>query len=151
MNCSDWRPKVKGHHLEFKRKATHPEKIVREMIAFANTEGGTILIGVDDNGALAGVKYPDEELMSIVEALKMHVRQPIVYKDSLISLSENKFVLRIDVPPNLKRPILFWVDTKHSESYVRINDMSVKASDEMMEIIRRKKAEKRYPVLFCRA
>src|SRR6185369_2390836 len=84
-----------GLHLEFKRKASHPEKIVREMIAFANTEGGTILIGVDDNGALAGIKYPDEELLSVREALQKHVRQSMVYQDSLIALSENSFVLRI--------------------------------------------------------
>src|SRR5277367_6336842 len=75
-----------GHQLEFKRKASHPEKIVREMIAFANTEGGTILIGVDDNGSLAGVKYPDEELLSVREALQKHVRQSLVYHDSLIAL-----------------------------------------------------------------
>jgi predicted HTH transcriptional regulator len=131
-----------GHQLEFKRKASHPEKIVREMIAFANTEGGTILIGVDDNGALAGIKYPDEELLSVREALEMYIRQPFVYHDSLVTLSENRYVLRIDIPPNLKRPILFWIDSKNSESYVRINDMSVKASDEMIEIIRRKRQKK---------
>jgi predicted HTH transcriptional regulator len=131
-----------SHQLEFKRKASHPEKIVREMIAFANTEGGTILIGVDDNGALAGIKYPDEELLSVREALEKHVRQDIVYHDSLITLSENSFVLRLDIPPNLKRPILFWLDSKNSESYVRVNDMSIKASDEMIEIIRRKRKKK---------
>jgi predicted HTH transcriptional regulator len=131
-----------GHQLEFKRKASHPEKIVREMIAFANTEGGTILIGVDDNGSLAGVKYPDEELLSIREALGQHVRQLLVYHDSLITLSENRFVLRIDIPPNLKRPILFYTDSSRSESYVRVNDMSIKASDEMIEIIRRKRHKK---------
>jgi len=37
-------------------------KVVREMIAFANSEVA-ILIGVDDNGELVGVKYPDEEIM----------------------------------------------------------------------------------------
>jgi predicted HTH transcriptional regulator len=131
-----------GHQLEFKRKAAHPDKIVHEMIAFANTEGGTILIGVDDNGSLSGVKYPDEELLSIREALQKHVRQPLVYHDSLVPLSESKFVLRLDIPPNFKRPILFWMDSKHSESYVRVNDMSVKASDEMIEIIRRKRQKK---------
>jgi predicted HTH transcriptional regulator len=131
-----------GHHLEFKRKASHPEKIVREMIAFANSEGGTILIGVDDNGVLAGVKYPEEELLSVREALQKHVRQSLVYHDSLIALSENSFVLRLDIPPNVKRPLLFWVDSKHQEGYVRVNDMSVKASDEMIEIIRRKRQKK---------
>ena len=48
-----------GLQLEFKRKASHPEKIVRELIAFANTEGGTLLIGVDDDGSIPGLKYPD--------------------------------------------------------------------------------------------
>ncbi len=131
-----------GHQLEFKRKASHPEKIVREMVAFANTEGGTLLIGVDDNGALTGVKYPDEEWLNISEALQKHLRQPLVYHDSLIALSENRFVLRIDIPPNVKKPIFFWIDPKHSESYVRVNDMSMKASAEMMEIIRRKRQKK---------
>lgn len=131
-----------GHHLEFKRKASHPEKIVREMIAFANSEGGTILIGVDDNGGLMGVKYPDEELLSVREAIEKHVRQSLVYHDSLIALSEHRFVLRLDIPPNIKRPLLFWADTKHAEGYVRVNDMSVKASDEMIEIIRRKRLKK---------
>jgi len=131
-----------GYQLEFKRKASLPEKIVREMIAFANTEGGTILIGVDDNGALSGIKYPDEELLSVREALQKYVRQALVYQDSLVTLSESRFILRLDIPPNLKRPLLFWNDSKHKESYVRVNDMSVKASDEMIEIIRRKRQKK---------
>jgi predicted HTH transcriptional regulator len=131
-----------GHQLEFKRKVSQPEKIVREMIAFANTEGGTLLIGVDDNGALAGVKYPDEELLSIREAINKHLRQSLVFQDSLVALSETRYILRLDIPPNFKRPILFWTDRRHSESYVRVNDMSVKASPEMIEIIRRKRQKK---------
>jgi len=131
-----------GHQLEFKRKASHPEKIVREMIAFANTEGGTLLIGVDDDGTLTGVKYPDEELLAVREALAKYVRQPLLFNDSLIQLSENRFVLRLDISPNYKRPILFWTSPRTNESYVRVKDMSVKASDEMIEIIRRKRLKK---------
>jgi len=131
-----------GHQLEFKRKASHPEKIVREMIAFANTEGGTLLVGVDDNGSLTGVKYPDEELLSVREALDKYLRQSLIFQDSVIALSENRFVLRLDIPPHLKRPILFWIDARRAESYVRVNDMSIKASPEMIEIIRRKRQKK---------
>ncbi|MFM8913049.1 MAG: helix-turn-helix domain-containing protein, partial [Flammeovirgaceae bacterium] len=47
-----------GLQLEFKRKASYPEKIVRDLIAFANTEGGTLLVGVDDDKTIPGVKYP---------------------------------------------------------------------------------------------
>ena len=37
--------KGEGHMLEFKRKAAFPEKIIREMIAFANTSGGVLVGG----------------------------------------------------------------------------------------------------------
>ena len=59
-----------GASLEFKRKATFPEKIVREMIAFANTKGGILLIGIGDDGSLAGLKHPEDELHVMTEALK---------------------------------------------------------------------------------
>lgn len=127
-----------GQHLEFKHKVAHPEKVVREMIAFANSDGGTILIGVDDNHELVGVKYPDEELLSLSEALQKFVKQRLIFHDSLIKLTEKKSVLRVDVPPDENPPIYFWLNEKERESYVRVNDMSIKASKEMNEIIRRK-------------
>ena len=138
-----------GQHLEFKRKVSHPEKIVREMIAFANSEGGTLLIGVDDDGTLAGVKYPDEELLSVRQALQKHVKQPLVYHDSLIELSLTKFVLRLDIPPSEKRPLFFTEDSKVRESYVRMNDMSIKASEQMNEIVRRKRQNKNIRFYFA--
>src|SRR5687767_10489320 len=59
-----------GPFLEFKRKASFPEKIIREMIAFANTRGGTLLLGVGDDGTLPGLKYPEDESHVIHQALK---------------------------------------------------------------------------------
>ena len=41
-----------GFEIEFKRKVSSPEKIARALIAFANTKGGTILFGVDDDGSV---------------------------------------------------------------------------------------------------
>jgi predicted HTH transcriptional regulator len=131
-----------GQQLEFKHKIAHPEKVVREMIAFANSEGGTILVGVDDDGQLVGVKYPEEELLSLNEALEKSVRQKLVYHDSLVKLSEKRSVLRLDVPPSEKPPIYFCLNDKERESYVRVNDMSIKVSKEMNEIIRRKRQKK---------
>ncbi len=138
-----------GQHLEFKRKVSHPEKIVREMIAFANSEGGTLLIGVDDDGTLAGVKYPDEEIMTVREAIHKHMKQPLVYHDTVIELSQNKFVIRLDIPPSEKRPLYFTTDAKERESYVRMKDMSIKASPQMNEIIRRKRQNKNIRFYFA--
>ena len=61
--------KGEGETLEFKRKAAHPEKIVREVVAFANTKGGDLLIGVDDNGTIPGVKYAEEEIFVLNKAI----------------------------------------------------------------------------------
>jgi predicted HTH transcriptional regulator len=134
--------KGEGIQLEFKRKAAHPEKIVREMIAFANTHGGTLLVGVDDNGTLPGVKYPEEESMGITEVLQKNCRPQLVYHESIIAIEENKFIVRYDIPQSKRRPHSYIIDREHSESYVRVNDMSIKASTEMEEIVRRARKKK---------
>lgn len=79
-----------GIQLEFKRKASHPEKIVRELIAFANTEGGTLLIGVDDDGSIPGVKYPDEEAHVVRQSLTRFCRPLLTYNESIISIPDNR-------------------------------------------------------------
>ena len=131
-----------GPHLEFKRKASHPEKIIREMIAFANTGGGTLLIGVDDNGSIPGVKYPDEEILVIQQALQKACRPTLHTLETIIPLDENQFVVRLDIPVSPRRPHFNVLCSDTKESYVRANDMSIKASREMVEIIRRSKQKK---------
>lgn len=128
--------------LEFKRKATHPDKIVRELIAFANTKGGTLLIGVDDDRTIPGIKYPEEELLEVVKALKVHCRPSLVLHETIIPISSKKFVVRLDVPPSDRQPHFFKTETGKKESYVRLEDQSIKASREMQEIMRRSRKKK---------
>lgn len=130
-----------GAQLEYKRKATHPEKIVREMIAFANTDGGTILIGVDDDRSIYGLKYPEEEWLGIADNLTF-CKPSILYHETILALPENRFILRIDIPVSDRRPHFFSIDQKEPETYVRVLDMSIKASPEMQEIIRRSRKKK---------
>ena len=53
---------------EFKRHFTTPEKIAREMIAFANTKGGYILFGIDDDKKIIGVESEKSEAEMINDA-----------------------------------------------------------------------------------
>lgn len=131
-----------GPYLEFKRKATHPEKIIREIIAFANTAGGTLLIGVDDNGTLPGVKYPEEEILVIQQELQKACRPSLHIEETIIPLDETQFVVRLDIPLSLRRPHFNVLGSDSKESYVRASDMSIKASREMVEIVRRSKQKK---------
>lgn len=128
-------------HLEFKRKAAHPDKIVRELIAFANTEGGCLLIGVDDDKSIAGVKYPEEEWLVVRKALLKHCRPALRLKQHIIPISEKKFIVMLEVAKSPKRPHGFRGDNGAMETYVRVADKSVKASREMREIIRRSKSK----------
>lgn len=41
--------------VEFKRSDVRPESLAKEIVAFSNTNGGTLLIGVDDNGTVTGI------------------------------------------------------------------------------------------------
>src|SRR5260221_14238869 len=51
-----------GFGIEFKRRISSAEKIARTIISFANTKGGTILFGVDDDGSIVGVESEKSEI-----------------------------------------------------------------------------------------
>ncbi len=131
-----------GTRLEFKRKASHPDKIVKEIIAFANTQGGTLLIGVSDDQTIPGVSYPDEEWHVIRKALKHYCRPGLFIESVFIPLSEKKYVVWLTIPKSEKRPHRFVVKEQPAECYIRFEDKSMKASAEMQEIIRRAKQKK---------
>lgn len=131
-----------GPQLEFKRKASHPDKIVKEIIAFANTQGGTLLIGVSDDKSIPGVNYPDEEWHVIKKALRQFCRPGLFIESAIIPLTEKKYVVWLAVPQSEKRPHRFVVKDQPTECYIRYQDKSMKASPEMQEIIRRSKQKK---------
>lgn len=128
-----------GHQLEFKRKASHPDKIVRELIAFANTDGGTLLIGVDDDGSIPGVKFPEEESLAVQQVLKKHCRPVLQYDETILPISEKRYIVQFHIPRGDRRPYFFVADGK-KETFVRQLDQSLRASREMSEIIRRRRS-----------
>jgi predicted HTH transcriptional regulator len=130
-----------GASLEFKRKATFPEKIVREMIAFANTKGGLLLIGIGDDGTLAGLKYPEEELHVMSEALKK-VRPSLEYHVTMIPIAQARTVIQYEIPESKRKPHYILGERKVKESFVRVDDKSIKASRELREIVKRKQRMK---------
>jgi predicted HTH transcriptional regulator len=130
-----------GASLEFKRKATFPEKVIREMIAFANTKGGILLIGIGDDGSLAGVKHPEDELHVMKEALKK-VRPPLQYDLTIIPIGNSRTVIQYEIPESKRKPHYILAENKTKESFVRVEDKSIKASRELREIVKRKQRMK---------
>jgi predicted HTH transcriptional regulator len=133
--------------LEFKLKASFPEKIVREMVAFANSDGGQLLIGVDDDGRISGLKFAEEDKFVIEKAIQNHIKPRIKYQCEFIPINRKRSVLHYRIYENRKKPSYYLEDPKkRGKAYVRIEDKSVQASREMVEILKRSRIKKSYPV-----
>ncbi|MFM7854530.1 MAG: ATP-binding protein, partial [Flammeovirgaceae bacterium] len=87
-----------------------------------------------------GVKYPDEESFSIQEALKC-CKPKLIFHESVLAISDNRFVVRYDVAQSTQRPH-FLRQESVLECFVREGDKSIKASREMQEIVKRSKKKK---------
>ncbi len=128
--------------LEFKLKANHPEKIVREIVAFANTKGGILLIGVGDDKSIPGLKFADEEEYMLVRAIERNCFPPIPYEIERITISDEREVLIFSIPMSHEKPHYVKLDNdENPKAYVRVADRSVQASREMKQILRRENEE----------
>ncbi|MCU0355174.1 MAG: ATP-binding protein [Cytophagales bacterium] len=129
-----------GLHVEFKLKAAHPEKIVRELVAFANTRGGTLLVGVSDDRLIKGVRFVDEEEYILTKAIQAHCFPPFAYEIHHIPLDDNdeRHVLAVTVPPSPDKPHYVRPEPAATEgkAYVRVADRSIQASKEVREILK---------------
>lgn len=127
-----------GVKLEFKKKVNHPDRIVNEAVALANTSGGHILIGVDDNGILSGVKYPEDDFTFITNYLHQKIKPPLLISGGIVGLSQQKGIIWIQVPE--KTECIYAVHQQPEDSsgivYYRVKDETIKASPELKRILR---------------
>lgn len=130
-----------SQHVEFKKKVNFPDKIIKEVVAFANTDGGWLLLGVDDNGYFSGLKFPEEEKDILSQAIYENCRPQVKFKTHTIPLNQKKAIVAYEIPSSRKKPHRVRAEGR-SFCYVRIKDRSVKASREMQEIIRRQRHPK---------
>jgi predicted HTH transcriptional regulator len=132
--------KGEGSYIEFKRKAAYPDKIVREMIAFANMHGGVLLLGVGDDKTLPGLKFPEDESHVVQEALS-RCRPKLPVREQFIPIGNSRTIIRYDIDESDRKPHYILLG-EQKESYVRVNDQSIKASKEMREIVKRSRKKK---------
>lgn len=130
-----------GMHLEFKRKVKFPEKVAREVVAFANSEGGILLLGVDDDGQIFGSKTPEEELFALEDFLQKYIVPKIEYRILRLPINARREVIAFQIKASYRKPHFIRFPQKNSEkiAFVRVKDMSIKASKEMVGILRKSK------------
>src|SRR5512140_1567389 len=93
-----------GEHqqLDFKFEISDSRKIAKTLVAFSNTNGGKLLIGVKDNGKIAGVRS-DEEYYMIETAASFYCKPEVKFQVKKWEIL-GKTVLEVDIPKGLYRP-----------------------------------------------
>jgi predicted HTH transcriptional regulator len=114
-----------GEHQkqDFKFCINDSKKIAKSLVAFANTDGGRLLIGVKDNGKIVGIST-DEEFYMVESAAKLFSKPPLSFTTKQW-ISDDKIVLEITVRPSTKKPHYALDENGKWMAYSRINDENV--------------------------
>jgi len=129
-----------GEHQtqDFKYCISDSRKIARSLVAFANTDGGRLLIGVKDNGRIAGVRS-DEEYYMVESAAKMYSNPKIEFTTRQ-HFVDGKTVLEVIVEPSLGKPHFALDDEGKWWAYFRKDDENRLANKIMIEVWKRQKS-----------
>ncbi|MEY4603795.1 MAG: hypothetical protein RIT43_1087 [Bacteroidota bacterium] len=137
-----------GEHVrqDFKFRIDDQGKIARTLCAFANTEGGRLLIGVKDNRKIAGCN-PEEEFHMIEGAATLFC-QPSVYFKHKIWKEDFKLVLEISVDKSIVGPHKSKDEKGFWKSYVRVKDHTMVAGKILEGVWKEKKKNHSRPEKF---
>ena len=119
---------AEGEHQrqDFKFEISDARKIAKTLSAFANTDGGRLLIGVKDNGKIAGVRSDEEQYM--IEAAAQMYCQPEVNYTMQTFQAEGRSVLVVQIEESLQKPVYAKDETGKPLAYLRIKDENILAT-----------------------
>ena len=113
-------------HQDFKYLISDARKIARSISAFANNDGGRLLIGVKDNGTIAGVRN-EEDLYMIEQAAQRYCRPAGDVTFTAIKARGGLVVFIAHIPRAGSRPIEVIESATTRQAYYRVNDQNITA------------------------
>ena len=127
-----------GEHQEqdFKFRVDSSQKIAKTLTAFANTDGGRLLIGVKDNGKVTGVD-PEEEFYMIEGAADLYCKPTIPFVAEVYQF-EDKLVLEVIIKASADRPHYVKEPDGRFLAYVRQADENFVANKPLILFLRDK-------------
>jgi len=132
-----------NQQLDFKYCVSDSRKIARTLTAFANSDGGRLLIGVRDNGSIAGIKT-DEEIYMVDTAAHIFCRPEITFSTKQ-HITGGKTILEVEVKKGDKRPYKAKDENGKWLPYFRHHDQNLVANKVLLQVWR--KEEKKLGVL----
>lgn len=123
--------KEENSQLDFKQNISNIFKIAKTMVAFANSKGGKIAIGINDKKKIIGID-PEEELYMIKKAAEESCIPPVLFESQVFEvdylddekLEEERYILIIKVPKSNLRHLVISKDQKQIR-YIRVGDQNV--------------------------
>lgn len=131
-----------GEHQrqDFKYKVTDASKLAKSVSAFANTEGGRLLVGVRDDGHLSGVRSEEETYM--LQTAATHYCRPAADITFETFVAEGRTIVVATVPEAPRKPVKALGDDGKWKAYIRVADENIVASPVHLRIWRDEQAAK---------
>jgi len=125
---------AEGEHqqLDFKFEISDAARLARSLAAFANTDGGKLLIGVKDNGVIRGVRT-DEEKYMVENSAQQYCKPEVIYSTKEWVL-DDKIVLEVDIPFSKKHIHKAPDNDGNYKAYVRVKDQNLLANGVLMKL-----------------
>lgn len=117
--------KGEDYYTEFKEQAAHPDDLAAEIVGFANSDGGILLMGISDDGNTVGVIHADKEIRRLDNICANNCEPPILCKIEKIKITD-KLLLLIKIPKGTERPYR----TNKGVYYIRTSSGKRQASRE---------------------
>lgn len=116
-----------GISCEFKRTISSALRIARILVSFANTSGGTLLIGVEDDGSIAGISSEFEEIEKLEAACQHFISEELHLSYSVVEW-EGKTVMEVKIKESERKPVSVINQKGERTIYVRVKDKAVPAN-----------------------
>ena len=139
---------AEGEHerQDFKFAISDARKIARSISAFANREGGRLLIGVKDNGSIAGVRN-EEDIYVVEQAAQIYCSPAQDVEFTAYSVDATTHVICASIARAQQRPVEVLEADGIRRAYYRIADENIAAHPLMVRAWRRR-SENDSPLLF---
>lgn len=137
MDLADTLRKPESKTLEFKRDLSSPDRFLRAVVAFANTSGGVILIGVEDrSGCVLGVADPLTLEERVANLISDSVRPRLLPDVEILKYRQTQ-VVAVHVYPSPARPHFIARAGLEAGAFVRVGSTNRRADAALLAEMRR--------------
>lgn len=123
-------------HQDFKFAVSDARKIARSLSAFANNDGGRLLIGVKDNGVIAGVRN-EEDVYVVEQAAEMYCVPSQQLRVTAFKTDGGHTVMRVEIDRAVTRPVQVKESGGELKAYYRVRDENIAAPQLLVRAWRR--------------